>query len=202
MNPALDFISEAVGQEKPFLAIIWFHSPHKPVVYDPDHGSQYGDQAGSAYYSSISAIDPRWDVCVLTLSNLGLPNMPLLAYTSDNGPEQGEAGITGGLRARKRSLYEGGVRVPGIFVWPDRIAPEQVTTFPAVTSDYLPTVLDMLGLWNSGTDHERPLDGISLLPVFDGIMTDRPSPIGFLTNRNTRALIDNHYKIVLKGGKK
>ena len=68
---------------------------------------------------------------------------------------------------------------------------------PAVTSDYLLTVLDILGLWDGGKAIKRPMDGISLLPLFAGEMTQRPQPIGFLTDRDTRALIDNDYKIVL-----
>ena len=100
------------------------------------------------------------------LKELGIANNTLVAYTSDNGPENGDHGITAGLRSRKRSLYEGGVRVPGIIVWPDRIAAGRVTNMPAVTSDYLPTALDILGLWGDGNKNGRPMDGISLLPLF------------------------------------
>ena len=48
-------------------------------------------------------------------------------------------GRTGGLRGRKRSLYEGGIRVPGIVTWPAVVQAGQVTDCPGVTSDYLPT---------------------------------------------------------------
>ena len=70
-----------------------------------------------------------------------------------------------------------------------------VTSIPAVTSDYLPTVLDMLGLWDDGEAIKQPMDGAwGLLPLFTGEMTQRPKPTGFLTDRDTRALIDNDYK--------
>ncbi len=202
MNPALEFIREAVKEEKPFLAVIWFHSPHKPVVYDPGHAAQYEKQKGAAYYGSISAIDHEMGRLRALLQELDIADQTFLAYTSDNGPERGEAGITKGLRDRKRSLFEGGIRVPGLIVWPEKIPPGQVTDIPAVTSDYLPTVLDILGQWMGGEGVDRPIDGISLLPLFDGTMKERPMPIGFLTDRNTRALIDNRYKLVQAGQRK
>jgi arylsulfatase A-like enzyme len=72
-------------------------------------------------------------------------------------------------------VYEGGIRVPGIIEWPERIPQPRVTDVNAVTSDVLPTVCDVLGL----PLPDRPLDGISLKPLIDGEMPQRPSPICF-----------------------
>ena len=81
-------------------------------------------------------------------------------FCSDNGPEgnpqrRGRSqGSAGPFRGRKRSLYEGGVRVPGLLEWPARITRARVTDIPCVTSDYFPTVLDAigggLGIWLTG----------------------------------------------------
>jgi arylsulfatase A-like enzyme len=77
-------------------------------------------------------------------------------------------------------VYEGGIRVPGIIEWPERISEPRVTGVNAVTSDILPTLCDLLG----EPLPKRPLDGISLKPLIDGEMTERPSPI-FFWNYNT-----------------
>ena len=61
-------------------------------------------------------------------------------------PEEDTPGTTGPYRARKRSLREGGVRVPGLMTWPAKIKKPMTTSASVVTSDYLPTVLDALGL--------------------------------------------------------
>ena len=126
----------------------------------------------------------------------------MLWFCSDNGPEGGNSspGSAGHLRGRKRSLFEGGVRVPGILQWPAKIKTPRVTDMPAVTSDYLPTVLDMLKL---KLPDNRPIDGISLMPLIEGKMTERPKPIAF-ESRGTITLIDNRYKIIFAtgGGKK
>ncbi|MCC5932082.1 MAG: sulfatase-like hydrolase/transferase, partial [Cyclobacteriaceae bacterium] len=120
-------------------------------------------------------------------------------FTSDNGPEGKEQegrtqGSTGGFKGRKRSLYEGGIRVPGIVVWPEKIQSGLQTDFPAVTSDYFPTILDVFGEKNQFP--VSPVDGISLMDVLNGNMNLRSSPIGFQFGEQ-KALIDNRYKLYI-----
>ncbi len=79
------------------------------------------------------------------------------------------------FRGQKGQVYEGGIRVPGIIEWPDGITQPRVTRVSAVTSDMLPTICDLLDL----PVPDRPLDGVSLKPLLDGSMQQRPSPICF-----------------------
>ena len=65
------------------------------------------------------------------------------------------------------------------------------TDFPAVTSDYLPTILDIL---DAELDDERPIDGVSLLPIVQGKESPRARPIGF-QSKGQVALSDNQYKL-------
>jgi arylsulfatase A-like enzyme len=121
----------------------------------------------------------------------------MIAFCSDNGPE-GDAtapGSAGPFRGRKRDLFEGGIRVPGLMEWPAVIEPGSVSDFPAVTSDYLPTILEAVG---QSLPDRRPLDGLSLLPVFSGALTERPAPIGFRFGHKV-ALVGNRYKLVRYG---
>ena len=90
-------------------------------------------------------------------------------YCGDNGiPASGRA--TTPFRGQKGQVYEGGIRVPGIIEWPERIPEPRVTDVNAVTSDMLPTVCDVVGQ----PLPDRPLDGISLKALIDGEMTERP----------------------------
>ncbi|MFW6162329.1 MAG: sulfatase, partial [Planctomycetota bacterium] len=100
------------------------------------------------------------------------------------------------LRGRKRSLYEGGIRVPGLLEWPARVKGPRVVKMPCSTSDYFPTVLDVLGFQMQG--QPEPIDGVSLVPLLEGNMSERPRPLGF-ESRGQVALIDNRYKIYGKG---
>jgi len=119
-------------------------------------------------------------------------------FCSDNGPEGKDGkhgrnrGSAGPFRGRKRSLLEGGVRVPALVEWPEHIKAGQVTDIPCCTSDYFPTVLDVLGFKMKG--QPEPIDGVSLLPLINGKMTKRPVPIGF-ESKNQVSLTDNRYKI-------
>ena len=140
----------AVKDKRPFFAVIWFHAPHLPAVGGGRYLEMYSkeDSDRRHYYACISAMDAQ--LCRLrhTLRRLGAHENTMLWFCSDNGPE-GKAtapGRTAGLRGRKRSLYEGGVRVPGILVWPARVKKPRLVTTPCVTADYFPTVLDAAGL--------------------------------------------------------
>ncbi len=204
MDRAIPFIRSAVENEKPFFVIVWFHAPHLPVVAGPKYTEMYRDLDGYAqhFFGCITALDEQVGRLRNELRTLGVAENTLVTFCSDNGPEgskrasaddiKGGPGSAGPFRGRKRDLYEGGIRVPGIIEWPAQIAAGSVTDFPAVTSDYLPTILDAVG---AELADDRPLDGISLLPVFAGEMTERPRPIGFEAPTRV-ALSDNRYKLI------
>ena len=68
-----------------------------------------------------------------------------------------------------------------------------MTDIPCCTSDYFPTVLDVVGFKMKG--QPEPIDGVSLLPLIEGKMTKRPVPIGFESGRQV-SLTDNRYKLI------
>ncbi len=196
MDRAVPFIRGAVKAGKPFLAVVWFHTPHLPVVTGKRYRDLYPGRSlkEQLYFGCISAMDEQVGRLRKELRDLGVADDTILLFCSDNGPENGTPGTTGGFRARKRSLYEGGVRVPGLVEWPAKITKARSTDIPAVTSDYFPTVLDALGFKSAGIP--KPTDGVSLLPLIEGKMTERPRPIGF-QSRSMATLSDNRYKLVM-----
>ena len=104
----------------------------------------------------------------------GLRQDTLLFYCGDNGTSA-DASLASPHRGVKGQVYEGGMLVPGLIEWPARIPQPRTTTVRANTSDLLPTLCALVGqpLPN------RPLDGIDLMPLLDGKMTERPSPLHF-----------------------
>lgn len=196
MDRATAFIQDAAAKERPFFAVIWFHAPHLPVVAGEKYTKPYAehDKFRQHYWGCIAALDEQVGRLRHELRELGVADNTMLWYCADNGPEGGPSspGSAKNLRGRKRSLFEGGVRVPGILEWPARIKAGRTTDVPAVTSDFLPTTLEVLG---SKMPDDRPLDGISLVPLIDGQMRERPKPIGFQSGGQI-TLVDNRYKIV------
>ena len=201
MDRAIPFIRAAAKKEQPFFTIVWFHAPHLPVVAGPEYTKLYAKHSKFAqhYYGCITALDEQVGRLRKELRTLGIADNTLVTFCSDNGPEGNASapGSAGHFSGRKRSLLEGGIRVPGLVEWPAKIKPG-VTTIPAVTSDYLPTILDLIGA--EQTD-KRPLDGISLVPLFKGKMKERGQPIGFQSAGQV-ALISDRYKIYGSGGRK
>lgn len=202
MDKALPFIENAAAEERPFFSVIWFHAPHLPVVGGPEFLAMYPglDEDTQHYYGVISAVDRQMGRLRKALQDMGIADNTLLCFAADNGPEgnPGKKGRSQGtaepFRGRKRSLYEGGVRVPGLIEWPDRVKAGSVTSVSAVTSDYFSTVLDILG-YQLPAAVRRPYDGISLLPIIDGKRSSRPAPIGF-QGHGLATLNDNRYKLV------
>ena len=198
----IPYIRNAVADDKPFFVVLWFHTPHKPMV---DPAGIAGLDSSTALKKSIEDMDSALGMIRDELAALGIRGNTMFWMTSDNGPEDGanspnETNTTrslssGRFRDRKRSLHEGGVRVPGILEWPDRIPAGRVTNFPAVTSDYYPTILDILGL---SVPHQKPLDGISLRPLIDGTTTTRTSPIGFKIE-SRKSWVGHQYKLIDNG---
>lgn len=206
MDRAVQFISKSAASETPFLAVIWFHTPHVPFLALPEYRAKFAGRSEKEqhYWGALTALDEQMGRLRDELRRLRIHQNTMLWYASDNGPE-GDAespetpGTAGPWRGRKRSLFEGGIRVPGILEWPGRAKAGRVAEMACSTSDYYPTVLDALGYRSQ--NQPEPVDGISLMPLIEGKMTERPTPIAFETMGNTRgspllALIENRYKLL------
>jgi arylsulfatase A-like enzyme len=211
MDRAVPFIRKAAADKTPFLAVIWFHAPHEPVVAGPEFLAMYPGRAEGErnYFGAVTALDVQMGRLRRELRELGIAENTMLWFTSDNGPEgdTGNRGTTRGsagpFRGRKRSLWEGGIHVPGLLEWPARITPG-ATSIPCSTLDYFPTTMDVLGFRMKG--RPEPIDGVSLVPLFEGKMKERPVPIPFETPGGTGtnasrgsprlALVDNRYKLL------
>ena len=195
MDAALEFLRHSTDAERPFFAVIWFHAPHLPVVASSADRKQYQmhDKYTQHYLGSITALDRQVGRLRSELTRLGAADNTLLMFCSDNGPEgkDNAPGIAKPLRGRKRSLYEGGIRVPGLAVWPGRIKPGSETSTPACTQDYLPTILAAA---DADYPDARPLDGIDLSPVFANPSVKRKRGIGFQSG-NQVAWIEDRYKL-------
>ena len=180
---------------KPLFAVIWYGTPHSPFKALPEDKAGFSqlEETSANHYGELVAMDRSIGTLRGKLRDLGIADNTLLVFCSDNG---GLPGITpetvGGLRGNKGSVYEGGLRVPGIIEWPAVIKP-RVTSYPACTMDLFPTVADILGLPDEV--FVEPLDGISLKPLFTAELTARTKPIPFRFGIKA-ALVDNRYKLL------
>lgn len=200
-DEALKFIRRQVQQGKPFLSVVWFGSPHGPHQALPADKAAYAalPEKDQNYHGEIAAVDRSVGRLRAALRELKVADNTLLWYCSDNGGIAGPKS-TGHLRGQKGTLWEGGLRVPGIVEWPTRIPKPFVSQTPCSTLDIYPTVLAATGA--RAPDQIQPLDGISLLPLFDGTTELRPKAIPFWNHGRKAngqpghaALLDWPYKL-------
>ena len=180
VEAALEFIGEPSEDDAPFLAVIWFGSPHDPHSATEETRAPYDDlpEGLRDYYGEVNGIDRAMGRLRSALRDRGLADETLVWYTSDNGPQGPEGrglGSSGGLRGRKGTVWEGGLRVPTIIEWPKAIPEPRTSALPSGTVDILPTLADLAG----AELPDRPLDGVSLAPLILGRMESRPGPLGF-----------------------
>ena len=181
MAEAVRFIKDAVKRGKPFFTVVWFGSPHEPYsAIDEDLIPFFRKLPGDVdkrlrhRLGEIIALDRAMGQLRDYLRSAGLRDNTLLWYNSDNGTPR-EGCYWTDLRGHKGQFYEGGIRVPAVIEWPAGVKQPRATDVLAVTSDILPTLCDILDL----PLPERKLDGISLLPLLEGHMKERPQPICF-----------------------
>ena len=205
MDRVLPFIEKSIQDSKPFFATIWFHTPHEPVVAGPEYLAKYPNlpEDQKHFYGCITAMDEQVGRLRKFLQDKGIANNTILFFCSDNGPAdpQVKSGVAsaGPYRGHKHQLWEGGIRVPSLIEWPGHVKPGQILNDQTCTSDYLPTILDVLEI---PIDKKIPLDGISLYPLIKGeSMPDRmPMAFGYqrlYKDTELYALIDGKFKICI-----
>ena len=128
---------------------------------------------------NITQLDHALGQLMLALDEEGVSDDTLLIFTSDNGPVAKFGGTTGGLRGGKRSDHEGGIRVPGVARWPSHIEPGTVSDVPVIGTDIFATVLDITGI---PLPSDRTIDGVSMLPAFEGKPLNREVPMFWRTH--------------------
>ena len=114
----------------------------------------------------IRELDKHVGQVIDTIKRLGLEEDTIFVFTSDNGPLYDQLGGTdtdyfdsaSGLRGRKGSLYEGGIRVPAIISWKGRITAGQSTDTLSGFEDWVPTLLELL---DASEATPKNIDGVS-----------------------------------------
>ena len=204
LNKFEEFLNRVMSNESssPFFAYIPFHSVHRRYIASPENARLYHswnlDHAD--YYGTITAMDSAVGGVRRLLQSHNISHNTMLWFTSDNGPAGGTPGTTAGLRGNKGTLYEGGIRVPGLIEWPAVITHNRVTEFPVVSSDLLPTLSDIVGFNVSSTG--RIMDGVSVLPMIRNEQETRNStikwafkvPANFSKSYNA-AIMNDRYKL-------
>ncbi len=173
-NHALDFMEK--NSTKPFLVYLPYNTPHSPFIVPkpfwnnfkdkaiPQRGVE-GDREDIDVTRAVLALCENIDVNVgrvlSKIENLGIKENTIVLYFSDNGPNSFR--FNGGMKGRKGSTDEGGVRSPGFISWPGKLPAGKTVAQICGAIDLLPTLLSLSGISRVG---EKPLDGKDLSKLF------------------------------------
>jgi len=190
---AIRFIKDHA--DKPFFLNLWYYTVHTPIEPREDKLEKYTAKAKSlgldkskppaipdhqsltksrqdnpAYAAMVESLDENVGRLMAELDRLGLKDNTLVVFSSDNGGLSTGSGTNYPacnlpLRAGKAWLYEGGIRVPLLISYPQKIKTGQRLSEPVVSTDLFPTVLGLAGLPFMPDQH---VDGVDLAPLLEG----------------------------------
>lgn len=170
-DEACTFIQE--HQVQPFFLNVWLYSVHLPLQAKTDKIEKYealkdadNPRHNPTYAAMVEHMDEAVGQIRKTLKKLNLHENTIIVFTSDNGGLIGNAAhhkenITSNapLRSGKGDRYEGGIRVPCIFSYPQTIRAAWQDDTPICSPDFFPTLVEMANL---ETKHVLNVDGVSL----------------------------------------
>lgn len=182
VDEATTWLKQHRDKSKPFLLSVWTHEPHYPIKSAPEFKAKYPDLTDDVqceHHANVTQLDHAFGKLMRTLDELKLSDNTVVFFTSDNGPEGDGVkspgrGSTGGLRGRKRAVYEGGIRVPGIVRWPGKTEPGTTSDVPVIGSDIFVTAV---GIGGAKLPTDRILDGGNLLAALKGEAVERARPL-------------------------
>jgi arylsulfatase A len=182
VQEAISWLKNHRDPEKPFFLTVWTHEPHYPIRSAPRFRDMYPnvtDDVQKEHHANVTQLDDAFGVLMKTLDEMKLADDTFVMFTSDNGPEGDGVktpgrGSTGGLRGRKRAVYEGGIRVPGVIRWPGRIRPGSESRQPVIGSDLFVTATSIAG---GKLPSDRVIDGGDLRAILTDSPVERARPL-------------------------
>uniref|UniRef100_A0AAQ4R1Z7 Sulfatase N-terminal domain-containing protein n=1 Tax=Gasterosteus aculeatus aculeatus TaxID=481459 RepID=A0AAQ4R1Z7_GASAC len=168
LEEAQNFIKRNV--DRPFLLFFSLAHIHTPLFKTPAFA---GKSRHGRYGDNIEEVDRMIGKITETVESLGLANNTLMYFTSDHGGHIEDADSTIGQKGGWNGIYkggkamggwEGGIRVPGIFRWPGRLAAGRVVDEPTSLMDLYPTLKYLA----EDTQPDRQSDGFNLMPLLEG----------------------------------
>jgi arylsulfatase A-like enzyme len=182
----------------PFNAVHWpFQAPNQPA--SQRDAKTWTDGARlTEYKPMLEAMDAAVGRVLQALDRHGLTQNTLVLFTNDNGGER--LSDNGPFRHHKATLWEGGIRVPGLLRWPAKLPKGKVSRQVAASMDFAATISAACGLSAAPAE---PFDGIDLTPILAGAEPEKERDLFWRINRprqRVRAVRSGPWKYVLDGG--
>lgn len=180
------------NHKEPFFLYLAHSMPHVPIYASP----QFEGKSGQGLYADvIQELDWSTGKIIDLIDSLGLAENTLIIFTSDNGPWlafEEEGGKADPLRGGKQFTFEGGMRVPMIARWKNKIPEKTVSKTMATTMDFLPTFAAMCG---ANIPESLQLDGENITEVLTNNKTRKRSELAYYWRGKLEAYRSDNWKI-------
>ena len=152
---AIRFIIEK--SDKPFFLYLPHTMVHRPLAVS----EAFDNPADELITNAIEEVDWSVGQILNTVKGAGIAEQTLVVFTSDNGAAVGSSLP---LRAKKGSVYDGGIREPTVMWWPGKIPADSVCSEVVASIDMMPTLAGLCG----GELPKRKIDGKDIWPLMSG----------------------------------
>jgi arylsulfatase A-like enzyme len=204
----IEYLRKMNSESKPFFLYVPYNAPHYPMHAPKKYMDRFSNLPWDRQVMAamLSAMDDSVGNIMDELKRLGVDDNTLTFFTSDNGPSRETrnwldstldpyyGGTAGKFKGHKGSLFEGGIREPGIMHWPGNIQTGVVSSEPCASMDIAPTILEAAGV--NLDDHY--LDGKSLVELAKG-NDNHDDRVIFWEYLDQTAVRKGKWKLVLKG---
>jgi arylsulfatase A-like enzyme len=181
----------------PWFLYLAFNAPHTPHEPTPERLARFAaikDPVRQKYAAQLSLMDDAIGETLAALRATGQERRTLVFFFSDNG---GPISVNGSdntpLRGAKGMVYEGGVRVPFLIAWPERLAAGKSDDRPVSSLDVFATALAAAG---APMPTDRKYDSVNLVPYLTGEKPGAPHNRLFWRNSALRAVREGNWKLV------
>jgi arylsulfatase A-like enzyme len=205
---AVAWIRQAAAKQAPFFLYVPWNAPHYPMHAPQAYLDRFPHLPPDRRIMAamLSTLDDGVGQIVAELERQGIFENTCLFFQSDNGPSRESrnwldgrtdpyyGGSAGGLKGHKFSLFEGGIRMPALICWPQRIPAGQVCHEVGAAMDIFPTFLHAAG----GDPTRYELDGLDVMPM---LVRGAPTPHRelFWEMDGQTAIRRGKWKLVLNG---
>lgn len=176
---AAAYIGRHASGRRPWFLYLAFNAPHTPLQATESKIARFAaiaDPRRRTYAAMIATLDEAVGGLLDALDRSGQRQRTLIFFFSDNGgpmtKRNANASLNTPLRGQKGDVFEGGIRVPFVVAWPERLPAGVTFTHPVISLDVLPTALAAAG--STRDPRLPPLDGVDLVPFFLGRTTTAP----------------------------
>lgn len=204
---AIAFLAKNAAAGKPSFCYLALNTPHSPMQVPDAYWKRFenaalkltGDKKEDVNHTRAALamcenIDDNVGRLLAGLKEQKIDQNTIVVYFSDNGPNGPR--WNGGMKGRKGSTDEGGVRSPLHVRWPAKVKPGTVVSPVAAAIDLYPTLIELAGVKRAG---DKPFDGISLAPWLLGKNDAPPDRVLFQHWNGRTSARDQRFRLDATG---